>query len=309
MKIDPASGKPIVELSHSGLATFNSCPKKFAFRKIIANAYEERRETDATAVGSALHDGIQEYMRSRNKMKAFEALILRHPIELYDSSKAATYSVETSLIVLEYIIEHSPLVDYDLAYFKNGDNLIPGTEVAFLLIIELEHLIFHVRGFIDLVLQEPLDNSFFAVDIKTTTAQAMDTLAAKYKWDWQTTSYGIPLNALLGNKPRFRTGIFGVIQSDRTPAYAFPNEIRTTADIEAYQYYLVDSCRRIEKYYRDDMFPRGPNSCITYGKPCFYHDKCGPASLRAMQLLVNPSMEETPDPRPFDPVFITSMEG
>lgn len=308
MQIDTDTGKPIVELSHSGLVTFNSCPKKFAFRKMITNFNEDRGDSDSSAVGKALHEGLQEFMRSRDYLKACEALIMSHPIELLDSSKASVYSVEASLITFNYILNHTPLADYDLAYFRNGDVMIPGTEVAFLVIIETEHLIFHVRGFIDLVLQAPLDDSFFAVDIKTTTAQAKDTLAAKYKWDWQEISYGIPLNALLGNKPRFRTGIFGVIQSDREPSHAFPNELRNQADIDAYIYYLTDSCRRIEKYYLDDHFPRGPGSCIAYGKTCFYHDKCGAQGLKNMQMLVNPSMKEGDPPRPFNPVFITKLE-
>lgn len=313
MELDEKTGKPIVELSHSGLMTFNSCPKKFAFRKIIVNFNEERRQSDASAVGSALHEGIQEFMRSRSMDKAYEALILAHPIELQDPSKANVYSIEASITTLKHVLTDVKagercIADYDLAYFKKGDLTIPATEVAFLVIIELEHMIFHVRGFIDLVLQELNAESFFAVDIKTTTAQQAATLNAKYTYDWQLTSYGIPLNALLGSRAKFRTGILGVIQSDRDPQSLFPNYLRNQADIDSYHYYLIDSCRRIQRYWLDNQFPRGPSSCIAYGKQCTYFAQCTATSIDKMQLLVNPSKKPGDPPRPFDPVYIAKLE-
>lgn len=309
MKYDEATGKPIIELSHSGLATFNSCPKKFAFRKVVTQFNEERVEYDSAAVGSALHEGIQYFMVHRNVQGAIEAMLKRHPIELYDTSKASEYSVEASIITLLEVIENSELPDYELAYFKKGDLIVPATEVAFLVIIETAHTIFHVRGFIDLVLKSKFDSSFFAVDIKTTTKTKLSTFEARYKWDWQITSYGIPLNALLGDQEKFRTGIFGVIQSDREPQTIFPNYPRTKHDVEAYQFYLLDSCRRIEYYLNMDQFPRGPNACIGFNRPCEFIDKCSATTINQMQLLVNPSGKEGAPPRPFDPVFIARFEA
>lgn len=308
MEIDKATGKPIVELSHSGLSTFNSCPKKFAFRKMIVNFNEERESPVAAAVGTAMHEGLQEFMRSRSMDKALEALVLHHPIEI-GTANAAQYSVEATLLTFKHVLEESPLADYDLAYFRKGDVTIPGTEVAFLVIIELEHLIFHVRGFIDLVLQELNGSSFFAVDIKTTTAQSADKMEAKYKWDWQLTSYGIPLNALLGDRPKFRTGILGVIQSDRDPDFRFPNYVRDSSDSDEYIYYLIDSCKRIQTYYMANQFPRGPNSCIAYNRICPYHTLCSANTLEKMQMLVNPSKKAGEAPRPFDPVYVARLEA
>lgn len=309
MRIDEETGKPIVELSHSGLATFNSCPKKFAFRKMIVNFNEDRGESDAASVGTALHEGIQEYMRSRDELRAIEKMVLHHPIQLKDSAKSHEYSVEASITTMRHVFYESELPKYELATFSKNGVEIPATEVAFLVVVELEHLVFHLRGFIDLVLQTQFGDGFFAVDIKTITAQSAGHMEAKYKWDWQATSYGIPLNALLGNHPSFRTGIFGVVQSDRSPSTMFPNYLRTNVDIDDYQHYLVDSCRRIQEYWKADRFPRGPGSCIAFSRVCPYHGVCGPHSLRDMQILVNPSMKEGAPGREFDPVFIARLEA
>lgn len=308
MQIDEATGKPIVELSHSGLMTFNSCPKKFAFRKIITNFNEERRESDASAVGTAMHEGIQEFMRSRNTIKAVEALVRAHPIELRDPSKANVYSVEASITTLLHVINESELPDYELAYFKNGDVMVPATEIAFLVIVETAFTIFHVRGYIDLVLRSQFEHNFFSVDIKTMTERSLATVEPKYKWDWQTTSYGIPLNALLGAHDRFRTGIFAVSQSDRNPQTKFPNYIRNQQDMKDYEFYLFDSCRRIEYYMRQDHFPRGPGACLPYGSVCPYHDKCGIVNVAGMQMAVNPSGKSGAPPRPFNPIFTARFE-
>ena len=58
MKYDPETGKPIIEISHSGLNTFASCPRLYAFRKIIETGIDDRGDSDATAVGTAMHEGI-----------------------------------------------------------------------------------------------------------------------------------------------------------------------------------------------------------------------------------------------------------
>jgi hypothetical protein len=310
MKICERTGKPIVELSHSGLNSFNSCPKRFAFRKMIISFDEDRGESDAAAVGTAMHDGIQEYMRSRNLGRALEALAASHPIELTSNSpKPHEYSLEASVWTLEHIINDSELPAYSLVNFIRDGKEVPATEIAFMVEIEFPTLMFHLRGFVDLIVQNPDNGLFLPIDIKTTTPQGSTHMHEKYRWDWQVTSYGIPLNILLENHGAFETGIFGVIMSDREPRTIFPRHTRSQHDIEAYNFYLLDNCRRIEQYYRSDVFPRNPSSCVSWGRVCPYLTQCAVTGLEPMQNIINPSRKPGKAHRELDPIFTIRMEG
>lgn len=304
----PRTGKPILEISHSGLNSFASCPRKWAFRKAVVEFKGEPRNSVAGSVGTALHEGFQSYMIHRDMDKAVEALCLAHPIDI-QNTKPAEYSVEASIITLERGIEDGKLDDYELAYFNIGEKRIPGVEIAFLVEIECRHVMFHLRGFIDLVLLSSITEMFMAVDIKTTTPQGSAHFETKYKYDWQCTSYGVPLNGLLGVTGNFETAIYGVIQSDYDPRYIMPAFTRTQKDVNQYYTFLLDKCAQIERYFVAQHFPRHPQSCISYGKPCFYHDKCDVTTLHEMQMLINPSLKPGQDPRPFVPVYTAQLEN
>jgi len=309
MEICQRTGKPIVELSHSGLASFNSCPKRFAFRKMVVNFQNDRGSSDAASVGTAMHEGIQEYMRTRNLAAALEAVALHHPIDLASNTNASQYGLEACVWTLEHVIHNSELPAYGLVNFIRDGKEVPATEIAFMVEIEFPTLMFHLRGFVDLIVQNPQTGLFLPLDIKTTTERGAMNMEHKYKWDWQVTSYGIPLNILLQNSGDFETGIFGVIMSDREPRVIFSRHMRSQHDIDAYNYYLLDNCRRIEQYYRDNVFPRGPNACVSYGRVCDYHAQCAVEGLEAMQMLVNPSRKPGYVGREVDPMFTIRMEG
>ena len=309
MKICPDTGKPIVELSHSGLNTFASCPRKFAFRKMITNFKEDWEDSDATMAGSAIHAGIQDFMINKDRQLALEAMARHHSIDLVSTSKAANYSLEACTWTMLQFFEKSDLSTYELATFIKDGKEIPAVEIAFLVIIEFPTLVFHLRGFIDLVVKSPFSTRFLTVDIKTTTPNALFTFEQKYKWDWQLTSYGIPLNALLGNTGNFDTAILGVFLSDRDPEFKMPPYERKQSDIEAYQFYLLDKCAQIERYYLADHFPRHPQACVSYNKTCHFHNDCSNTKLQDMQMARNPSMKPGKEPRAFDPVFTVKLEN
>jgi len=309
MKTCVRTGKPVVELSHSGLNTFNSCPRKFAFRKMIVSPGSDYNGSIPASVGTALHEGIQNYMVTRNRGSAIEALALAHPVDLDDYGKADQYGLEASVWTLEHIIDQSELPSYGLVNFIRDGKEVPAVEIAFLVEIEFPQLMFHLRGFVDLIVQNPANGLLLPLDVKTTTPQGSANMAEKYKWDWQVTSYGIPLNILLGNHGDFETGIFGVIMSDRAPTTIFPRYNRTQHDIDAYNYYLLDNCRRIAQYYADDIFPRNPTGCVAFGRVCNFHSQCAVEGLENMQNIVNPSRKDGGGGREVDPMFIIRLEG
>jgi hypothetical protein len=313
MKTCERTGKPIVELSHSGLMTFNSCPKKFAFRKMIVNFENEREESNATAVGTAMHEGLQEFMRTRSLEKALIALALAHPVQLDESNgKAWEYSLEASITTLEYVVTQSELARFELVYFKRDGVEIPATEIAYMIEIETKHLVFQYRMLVDTIARNPDTGLFLPIDYKTTTEKSAPDFHVKYKWDNQVTSYGIALQHLLGYDGQFETGVLGIIMSDRKPSTVFPIFQRGKADIDDFYYTLLDNCRRIEQYYVDDRFPRGPAACISYKRPCPFLGSCGVTGLQQMQMLMNPSKKTGaghPSKHDLSPMFTVRLEG
>lgn len=303
----PDTGKVILEISHSGLNTFNSCPKKWAFRKAILNFNEERRSSTAADVGSAMHAGIQEYMVSRDTDRALEVLAKEHPIELDDNGKANQYSLEASTITLLALIHSRQLDEYELATFIVDGEKKPAVEIGFLVVIELEHIVLHLRGFIDLVLLSHASERFMAVDIKTTTPQGAAFFREKYLYDYQCTSYGIPLQGLLGVEGDFDTAIFGIIQSDREPSFPFEPFRRTQQDVQDYYYWLLDACERIQRFWLAQQFPRGPNACVSYSKPCHFMSVCTLQTVPEMQNYMNPAHKLGAEPRPFVPTFTARL--
>ena len=303
----PDTGKPILEISHSGLNTFNSCPKKWAFRKAILNFNEERTSSTAADVGTAMHEGVQHYMVHKDVDLALEAMAKAHPIELQDNAKANQYSLEASTITLLALIQSRQLDEYELAYFIVDGERKPAVEIGFLVIIELEHVVLHLRGFIDLVLLSMASDRMMAVDIKTTTPQGAAFFREKYMYDYQCTSYGIPLQGLLGVDGDFDTAIFGIIQSDREPRFPFEPFRRTQQDVDDYYYWLFDAAERMQRFWLAQRFPRGPNSCVAYSKPCHYMNVCTLQTVPEMQNYMNPARKSGAPSRPFTPTFTARL--
>jgi PD-(D/E)XK nuclease superfamily len=311
-KIDEQSGKPILEISDSGLKTFQSCPKKWGFAKAIVSYNDRERGGDASEVGSAMHAAIQDFMVHRDEDRAILVLAENHPIELLDSKNAATYSLEASTITLLEVLENSALVQYELAYFDRGGEKVPAIEIPYMIRIELDHIVLVLRAFVDVIVRTE-NNTYMAIDIKTATALSVKNFAFKYLYDWQITSYGVALNALLGIDGDLRVAVQGVVQSDREPSHDMPIFKRSKADRDAYFFWLLDNCRRIERYWLARTFPRNPGACVAFGRECYFHAQCGANTIEAMQLLINPSRTEgTSDIRgrgAFEPMFTIQLDG
>lgn len=304
----PDTGKPILEISHSGLNTFNSCPKKWAWRKAVVQNNSTREESDATACGSALHEGLQDYLTHKNVDRAIATMAMRHPIELRDPSTASKYSLAASVTTMMNVINSGELDKWELAKFDVGGVLRPAIEVPALVVIETPHLVFHLRQFIDAVLFNYVSGHFFAIDIKTTTPQGIAHFEEKYKYDWQVTSYGIPLAGLLGVSENFDVGILGVIQDHRSPTFTFPKWTRTKHDVDAYYHWLMEAVIRIQRMWLSGLFVRQPTACVGYGKLCPFFASCGVDSLRDMQMLANPSGDPGDPGRPFEPFYTAKLE-
>lgn len=304
---DPATGKPILEISHSGLNAFASCPKKWAFNKAIVHFNQTRESGDAASVGTALHAGIQSYAIHRDLERAMFDMAMEHPIDLRENTAKASYSLEAATHTLLECIKDGKLDDYDLATFVKDGVSVPAVEIAFLVRIELEHIVVHLRGFIDLVMVSMITQRFMAVDIKTTTPQGASNFREKYQHDWQTTSYGIPLQGLLGLEGSFDTAIMGVVLSDREPKFPFEAFKRTADDVDDYYHYLDSKCQQIQRFWLEQRFPREPKGCYNFNRLCHYHTECNIRMLPQMQVHVNPTGKRGADPRPFNPVFTAEL--
>lgn len=294
-KFDVTTGRRILDISPSGLNAYNACPRRFAYNKVIIPSAMRDNSGLAANVGTAMHEGIQEYFRTRDVEKAVLALAKFHPIDLGKQVKdAANYSLEASTITLLHAIEDDfcqselvPIIDH------NGVER-DGTEVKFLIVIDLGPdcpVLFHYRGYIDLIIRDMLSDKVIPVDIKTMLPKAYGMVESKYKFDYQTTPYGLVLNSVLGNFENFTTAIFAVSQFDGGPEVRYIPYNRSVGEIEDFQLYLIGACSQIARNYGNEYWPQHPSACYNFNRLCHYHEHCHLRTLKEMQLRVNPSQK------------------
>lgn len=313
MNLCPETGKPIVEISHSGIKSFNSCPRRFAYRKILVNADQRDASGIAASVGTAMHEAIQSYFITRDVEKALETLAMHHPIELPQGTDASVYSLEASINTLRHVIRDEEIMDYELVHVERDGKTVPGVELYFVIVIDLGPdcpVIFHLRGYIDLILRHPNNHRIAPIDIKTMTPRALSNAPLKYRYDEQITSYGMPVNALLGEFDEFLVGVMAVSQDDYAPAASLITYLRNQGDVQDYQFQLLDTCRRIAQYYMLDHFPRNSSACITFNRPCNYIEHCHLRTMEEMQNRINPSGKIIHQGRePSAPSIVMRIEG
>lgn len=69
-----------IKIDNFALTMFQSCPAKYALR--IKQGWTSRRKSGALGFGGALHEGLAEWYRSHDKVKAIQAIIDAWPLNL-----------------------------------------------------------------------------------------------------------------------------------------------------------------------------------------------------------------------------------
>lgn len=309
-----------VRLSHSTLQTYNSCPRRFEFSKLYNNPKYE--ESSATRCGTALHEGFQEYLISRNKDSAIWKMMQSYPWE-HGISPMKDRSAEGCYATLLEMMERFDVNRYELAYVQDADgNNIPCVELPFkirfaecpeLMITKIgdpsiyKTIPLYYVGYIDLVVYDKELGEFLVIDIKTTTDRFEDQ-SAKFEYSSQCVPYSLMLNKILGLPiGSLRVGYYISNISVTEPKARLFTFYKTEEDLADWAMEMKGTLTNLAYNTHEGFFPRnGGSSCIAYGRKCKYFDLCKQRNSRFIMRSLFFEGEQD-EPKPFDPLITVDI--
>ena len=276
---------PLRQLSHSGLQTFHTCPRKFELDRIgtyqRGSAVEgiKRIETAHTGYGSAFGAGIQAMLTGYSLGQSLVEAIknYRYP-EIYpDGLSDSTFekSLFHCLDSLKHFY-HTELKEISNEWEVLEFNGKPATELAFA--IKLPNG-FYYRGYIDAVLRHMTTKQILVLELKTEGGypnKSDEVNEAKYKYSPQGTAY-----ALVADWVAEQAGLANDISVTyiihRTKVKTFEaRQFRKDPEIRIrFLEDLVSEMEYIEHLIgKNKSFPMYGN-CNSYFQVCQYYGICG----------------------------------
>lgn len=287
-----------IRLSHSTLQTLESCPRKFEFSKLFQNPKHE--DSLATAFGTAIHRGFQEFLISGDYNRAVYQMMLEYPWELGEAA-LKDRSAEGALALLDEMIRKFPSERYELAYISDANGSpMACVEVPFKLIFDeyaslamihrdsnganVKYVPVYYVGYMDLVLHDKLEDKFIVVDIKTTTDKLED-LSPKYKFSDQTVPYGLVLNKLMGLPiDELEVGYYVARPSIIEPKVELYKFYKSSSDLADWAHGMLSSLNNLASWFQLCYFPRTRNGCSFFGRTCPYYQYCHDRDVKRTQI-------------------------
>lgn len=276
--------KDYLRISYSSGGTFDSCARKFEFRKMYP------RRTDSTTglaaeVGKALHAGFQTFLATQSEEKAMWSLLETYPYGLEYVATDDKRSLEACVSTLEKMFDCGDMTDWELLRIKRPDGeIVPAVEVPFELRLNGLDLPdgrgIAIIGFMDAAMRNLTTGLHRTLDIKTHRSTLRDS-TPKFKFDNQQTPYGI----CIGHVTQEPVENFEVLYLDtfvdllepRADLYTYR---RDSVDIQEWLMNTVLRAQRIIRAVEMDYFPRTDNGCLAFNQPCQYLEMC---SLRSRE--------------------------
>ena len=258
--------RPPMRLSYSTLGMIHSCPRKYQGLKLtdIVNLQEitmaSSENKDALDFGKAFGVGAQHYFVTGNKDAA-----LVEALKSYNFVETAIKNIGSLVLAIDSLyIPHGWRV-YNIV---NRHGIIrPATEVGFKIILNKETGDYYC-GYIDLIMESPLDNAVFPLDFKH-TAVAQDDLSPLYLNSDQVTGYATIMNQILSDKTAHDI-VYDVTQFKGTPIptrHIFPYT-KTPVDRLDWLISLQLDYEQLLRYHELGVFPKRGNACFAYNSPC-----------------------------------------
>lgn len=307
----------VLEISHSSMSAFDSCPRKFEFRKM--HNCSLREETLPTKGGKAFHTGLQTYLATKDVDKGLFELIWEFDMQ-WQTSPMKPRSLEAYVATYLHTINNEKLSEYELAKIKTVDGkLMDATEVGFA--IEIENYPFYpdgktitVRyiGFIDAIMYSKITDHYMCWDIKTTTKEIdHDT---EYHFDEQQIPYGLALEAILGVQCAHNFDVaYWVNRIDvLEPKSLFYCYTRTTKDVQDWVRGLFRNLQEIKTFTNAGWFRRKGNACAAYNRKCTYFDFCESRDTKVINIMLeqhNANVKREALPAPVVTIKIDAREG
>lgn len=285
-------------LSHSTRSSFRRCARLLEFNKLFGDS-GDREDSFPAGCGTALHEGFQTYLVTKNENKAIFAFLLAFPHELeYAKTENSSRSLEACYATLEELIR-APICDnYELVHIKNSKGeTLPAVEVPFAIEILNSPLPIPVYfvGFIDAILYDKFEQKYIVNDIKTTRMNIQKDYSVRYEFDEQTVPYGIALEGLLGQViEEFETSYLSAYIDLLEPKVNMYKFTKTQDHIQDWYRGLCEDISRIARYYNAQWFPRATdgNTCFSFNNPCWHNDNCHYRDPETINRIIDGTMRE-----------------
>lgn len=275
-KINLTGVSPLKLLSHSGLETMHSCPRKFEIYRM--NYAPKGAGTVDTSFGHAVGVGIQELLIQQQYPNtlgltplqcATWKMFLSWEVAIDETKPKSKKSFHSACLAVEkYQQQFLSLLtnEWELAYFEGK----PAVELGF--IVELPNG-YYYRGFVDAVLVHKKEKRFRVLEIKTTGLAVVDV--AQYKNSFQGVGYGVILDQLAASMDYIADYYvdYLVYKTGSQEFLTFPF-LKTGYQRAKWLSQLLVETDTIELYLQRELFPMHGQSCFNFYRQCQYFGIC-----------------------------------
>lgn len=285
-----------LQISYSSGGTFDSCARKFEFRKIYPRRKQSQDSLPA-AVGQALHAGYQTYLATQSEDKAYWALLETYPYELEYTAYDDKRSLEAAVSTLDKMLAYGNMDEWELLQIQRpwsskeiltaaaqgisdlGESpIVPAVEVPFELILKGINLPdgrgISVIGYMDAGMRNLVTDRKRTLDIKTHRS-TLRNADPKYRFDNQQTPYGVVIQHVTQEPcDEFEVlylDCFVDLQEPRVQLYEYH---RDSTDVQEWLANTVLRAQRIQRAVQMDYFPRTDNGCLSFNQACPYLEIC-----------------------------------
>lgn len=288
--------------SHSIDNLFDYCPRKFEFLGLF-DKRPPRESGFAADVGTALHEGAQEFVRLKAEghddttamNQGYITFMTWYPWDREDEQKQSTRSHDRALLLLYQLMRWEGWDDWELVKIEGKGWAI---EVPFLIrhkslgtftIKETgEEAMLCTQGKIDFILRHKKTNRIGSLDIKTTVF-ADELIEPNFKFSGQQIGYNNVVQSLTGE---VTDGLEVNYLVARFTATGLPevyplNFHKRQDEVDDYWIAKLDRLQRMRMYAEAGWFPRTSGGCHSYGTACSMFGICPSRDYRLIRQWFN----------------------
>lgn len=268
-----------IEVSDSQFKSYQSCPRKWAYNKILKLEAEESK--DNMILGNAWHDGAEEYIKTRDMAKAINAALTA--IAKDKPTNAEYQKLLVPAMLIGWASHWLPAFELEYEYVALEEKFDVSPNLS----------IMRLRGFKDAVVIKRSTRRRCIFDYKTSSAAYARDLIATLSSNNQLARYATAERRQYGEWPAEVGLVFAYKPKAKDPMIAVenarcdPGNYQTVIQQVTPQFaqFAID----IEKndvvmaqqmqFYRDQVTARGPSACDDIPADfnnCFkYNSMCG----------------------------------
>jgi hypothetical protein len=258
----------IRQLSHSGLETFVTCPRKYQLNRYkTTNKLGESEESGITfAFGHVFGDGVQKVLEGKTETQVILAMFLGWHADLLaeDTRRAKSFWLAVTAVRKFMQMKATGFLDeYELVY-HNGK---PACELSFCINFPDG---FRYRGFVDVVLRHKDSGRIVVLELKTKGTDSVNPAA--YKNSRQAIGYSIVLDFLFPDLSSYE--VLYLVYTTKDLNFTCIPFTKTYLQRALWIRELLLDIETIKMYEEAEVYPMRGNNCLAFFRECEYINSC-----------------------------------